>query len=443
MRRLGIVIGLGGLAAAGVALTRRELKRSSAPSPLPGAADGTRVADAPYVAEMTATITATEEPRSVDPFETAVDLVRQWSDPDGLLSTTVLDTIVDEVDLVARDYGRLLAELDRLGIVVRPDDEGDDPDDADDAIASTPADDLDAAGTVDGFGEFMRRSRHPVLTAGEERDLAGAIESGELAARALADGVPATAREELEARVAAGEAAFATFMVHNLRLVISVAKAYRNRGLDLEDLISEGCLGLHRAVEKFDAERGYKFSTYATWWIKQAITRAVANQSRLIRLPVHVHDRLSQLRRARRDLVIRHQREPSLAELADELDTTLDEVVVLLRAEPSIAWLDSPIGDGDVCLADFVTPSDVDVADVYERRVRALTIAQSLDVLTERERTVIELRFGLGCDEHTLEEVGQMLGLTRERIRQIQVKALGRLRDVCGADLHPLLFKGA
>lgn len=201
MRRLAIVIGLGGVVAAGIALARRGSKGRPGSSPVAATADAAHVADDSYVATMTATISPTGQSRHDDAFETALDLARRWSDTDGFLAAKVLDTIVDEVDLCARDYGRLLYELDRLGITVHPDDEGEDVVAGDDDIAQAPSDDLDATGPVDGFGEFMRRSRHPVLTAEEERDLAATIESGELAARALEGEIPASARQELEARV--------------------------------------------------------------------------------------------------------------------------------------------------------------------------------------------------------------------------------------------------
>jgi RNA polymerase primary sigma factor len=215
----------------------------------------------------------------------------------------------------------------------------------------------------------------------------------------------------------------------NLRLVVSIARRYRHSGLSLLDLIQEGNLGLMKAVDKFQYRRGFKFSTYATWWIRQAVTRAIADTGRTIRLPVHVIDSLNRLTSARRDLVRQLGRDPTVLELARRMRVTPDKVLLLIRSAVPPTSLETPVGEETALGAfvpDVLTPSPEAVVlqrDMLRRAERAL------EPLTERERYVLRLRFGLGTDrEHTLEEVARTLGVTRERVRQIEAQALTKLR---------------
>jgi len=242
----------------------------------------------------------------------------------------------------------------------------------------------------------------------------------------------AAQEDQLSRQIAAGNTGARKAMIEaNLRLVVSIAKRYCNRGLPFSDLIQEGNIGLMKAVEKFDPNLGFKFSTYATWWIRQSITRAIADQALIIRLPVHMTESLNKVRIASRDLTLSLGRNPTVNEIAQALDWDERKIEYILNLNTDTVSLDTPIGeDGDSFLGDFISDelSENPETAVEESALRN-DLHRALESLTDRERTVIELRFGLADGkERTLEEVGSAFNVTRERIRQIEAKALRKLR---------------
>ena len=275
--------------------------------------------------------------------------------------------------------------------------------------------------------------RTPLLDAAQEVDLAKRIEAGLYADQKLREKkVSPKLRRELELIRDDGKRAKSHMLEANLRLVVSVAKRYSNRGMSFLDVVQEGNLGLIRAVEKFDYMKGYKFSTYAMWWIRQAITRALADQARTIRLPVHVVEQLNKLGRLQRDLHQRLGREPTAEELAAELDRTPEQIEEMLRNARQPVSLDNPVGDDEETrLGDLIEDSEAPGAsDAMEYQAMIDTIHRALAGLDPRESRVLALRFGLvGGRPHTLDEIGHDVGLTRERIRQIEKEALAKLRD--------------
>lgn len=275
--------------------------------------------------------------------------------------------------------------------------------------------------------------RVPLLTGAAEVDLAKAIEAGAESATLLADGKPRSAEdlELLADLIERGNVARRRLVESNLRLVVSVARRYMNRGIPLGDLIQDGNIGLMRAVEKFDYRRGFKFSTYATWWIRQAVSRSLADQSRTIRVPVHMVETINKYVRLSSSLQQELGREPTVDEVAEAMETTPERVREIIRILPQPISLESTVGDeADATLADFVI--DENAPDMDEAATRIVLRAQVegvLGTLTPRERRVVELRFGLDGDKlYTLSEIGAELGVTRERIRQIETKALRKLR---------------
>ncbi len=284
--------------------------------------------------------------------------------------------------------------------------------------------------------------RTSLLTAEQEVNLAKRIEAGLFAEHKLATepDLAASYRRDLEDVAEDGRRAKAHMLEANLRLVVSVAKKYSDRGLSLLDVVQEGNLGLIRAVEKFDYTKGYKFSTYAMWWIRQAIQRGFADSARTIRLPVHVLEMLSKLSRVERDMHQRLGREPTPEELAVELDRTPDQIEELLRTSRQPISLDSTIGeDGETSIGDLIEDTDApEASELVDRQLMADQLRHALDGLTQREATIMAMRFGLyDGNPHTLDEIGRALGLTRERIRQLEKQSLSKLRHPSRA--QPLL----
>ena len=287
---------------------------------------------------------------------------------------------------------------------------------------------------ADTVGLYLEEvSAHSLLTAEDEVDLARTIELGVRARLELdsSHDLGPSEHRKLHRLAQEGEEAKAAFIRSNLRLVISIAKRYAGRGLDLIDLIQEGNLGLIRAVEKFDWRKGFKFSTYATWWIRQAITRGLGNQARTIRLPVHMVDILRTVNETSYTLTEEFRRSPTREEIAEASGLDIERVHAALDAPSNTVSLDRPVGeDGDAVLGDFV--EDKAAVDPFVHTAVALRrrqIDQALEVLNADERLVIVSRYGLGgLEPHTLTDIGAMMGLTREHIRQIEKRALSKLR---------------
>ncbi|MEO6120760.1 MAG: sigma-70 family RNA polymerase sigma factor [Acidimicrobiales bacterium] len=280
--------------------------------------------------------------------------------------------------------------------------------------------------------------RHQLLTKADEERLARAIEAGRDAATETAStprsSLTAARRRELKSLVDSGEEAATQFCHANLRLVVSIAKRYQASGVPLLDLVQEGNLGLIHAVEKFDYRKGFKFSTYATWWIRQAITRGIANTGRTIRLPVHAGDLVTRVQKAHSRLEMELGRKPTTAEVADDLGLTPQRVAEVVSYASDPVSISEPLGeDGDAELGDVIhDQSAASPADEAVLGVMPGEVARLLAVLDERERQILRFRFGLDRGEaRTLEEVGERLHLTRERIRQIEARALCKLRHPC------------
>jgi RNA polymerase primary sigma factor len=297
------------------------------------------------------------------------------------------------------------------------------------------AEEVDAL-TRDAIERYLQDiGRVPLLSAADEVALAMRMERGAAATRRLAtdEQFDLQVRRALEADVSSGAEARHRLTQANLRLVVSIAKKYVGRGLSLLDLIQEGNIGLMRAVEKFDYHRGNRFSTYATWWIRQGITRALADQSRTIRLPVHLGESLGQIKRATEQLTQALGRPPTAEEIADALSQPIERVARALEAARRPLSLETPVGeDAEHTLRDVVSNTAApNATEVVAHQLLQRDLAAVLTHLSERERTIIELRYGLKDGRRrTLEEVGHMLGMTRERARQIEAIALNRLRDL-------------
>jgi len=283
----------------------------------------------------------------------------------------------------------------------------------------------------------------PLLTFDQEQDLARLMHDGRDARHHLAHDehpLPPIERRRIEQRVTAGDQARAQLINSNLRLVVSIARRYQGHGLGLLDLIQEGSLGLMRAVDKFDPTRGLKFSTYATYWIRQSVGRAIADQGRTVRLPVHLGERLSRLARVRQQLAQNLNREPTPEEVASELGLTPDQVTRAEQAALTPASLDEAhTDDGTGSLAEIIAdPLQPSPLDEVSHGLLRDDLSEALSHLTSRERNILRLRYGLdGETALTLEQIGQRLSLTRERVRQLEGEALKKLRDpMLGRRLH-------
>ena len=277
--------------------------------------------------------------------------------------------------------------------------------------------------------------RIPLLTPAEEIELGNQVQA---MMAFTEDGTKTFEEEELSGKdrrmLRIGRRAKERMMKANLRLVVSVAKKYQGKGLELLDLIQEGSLGLERAVEKFDPTRGYKFSTYAFWWIRQSMTRAIACQSRTIRLPVHLSERLTTIRKVSLDLAHKLGAMPSRIEIAEAMDIPMEELDSLLRQALTTSSLDAPVNgeEGRSFLGDLIADSSLEEPlDLVEQRIHHEQLGRWLSHLSEQEQHVLKMRFGLeGQERHTLAEIGRLMEVSRERVRQVELKALRKLRNL-------------
>ena len=389
-------------------------------------ARGRKKKDAEVVEEITEELEVTED-EDFDP--TGDDL----EDPELVADTEdedVAEEEAEEEDPKAAE-GAALRERTNTGIHVKGGFVVSDSDETDEPVQQVTV----AGATADPVKDYLKQiGKVSLLNAEQEVDLARRIEAGLYAEYKLknqADEMTSRERRELHFLAQDGQQAKNHLLEANLRLVVSLAKRYTGRGMQFLDLIQEGNLGLIRAVEKFDYTKGYKFSTYATWWIRQAITRAMADQARTIRIPVHMVEVINKLARVQRQMLQDLGREPTPEELAKELDMTAEKVVEVQKYGREPISLHTPLGeDGDSEFGDLIEDSEAIVpADAVSFTLLQEQLHHVLDTLSEREAGVVSMRFGLGDGQpKTLDEIGKVYGVTRERIRQIESKTMSKLR---------------
>jgi RNA polymerase primary sigma factor len=331
-----------------------------------------------------------------------IELLLEHGDEHGCVNMTELYEVIARLELEEEDAEAVLERLHERGIEI-----------TDDCSRATEGEitytnDLLAGMTADALQLFLNEiGRYPLLTAAQEVELAKRIERGDM-----------RAKEQM--------------INSNLRLVVSIAKHYQGHGLSLLDLIQEGIIGLIRAAEKFDWRKGFKFSTYATWWIKQAVQRGVANKARTIRIPVHVIEREQKVLRAERELVARHERNPSDEEIAAHSKLSLKHVHEVRAAARAVASLDKPVGEEDSAqFGDLFASEQPRPEEEVEVELTEAALRRAVADLPEREQAIVKLRYGLDGDPEpkSLEEIGRIMGITRERVRQLEAEALRRLAE--------------
>ena len=369
-----------------------------------------------------------------DALDLTVDRLRAKGAAAGLIPAQAVAAEATAAGLTAESIDDIVTRLAEAGVEVvseepTPEDLAAEEADSDDGSL----DDVGPGASADLVRVYLREiGRIPLLTAAEEVDLAKRVEAGVFAAERLDTGNDEPAmRRDLYAVVRDGEMAKRRLIESNLRLVVSIAKRYSGRGLPFLDLIQEGNLGLIRAVEKFDYMRGFKFSTYASWWIRQAVSRAVADQARTIRIPVHMVETVNRILRTQRMLVQTLGRDPTAEELAERVDLPVERVVEIRRLALEPVSLHSPVGEEEGSeLGDLIEDIEsVSPAEQVSAGMLASHVEDVLGHLGEREREVVKMRYGLDDGEpRTLEEVGRAFGVTRERVRQIEAKSLAKLR---------------
>jgi len=330
----------------------------------------------------------------------------------GCVNLSAFTQVLTELDLEDEEVSALYEQFEERGIELTDDCS------LPDVTETHFSNETVAAMTTDSLQLFLNEAgRYPLLTAAEEVELAKLIERGDMRAKDR-------------------------MINSNLRLVVSIAKKYQGHGLSLLDLIQEGIIGLIRAVEKFDWRRGYKFSTYATWWIRQAVQRGVANKSRTIRIPVHIVEREQKISRAERELSAKFERTPTDEEIAKRTKLSLKHVKEVRGAARAVTSLDKPVGEeGDTSFGDLIAGENAEPVEEVHVSLAERAVRNAVETLPEREREVVKLRYGMNGDRdpQSLEEIGRTLGLTRERVRQIEAQALARLaerREVAALGTH-------